>query len=77
MTGWNLPPGCNVSDIPGNRPEDLAFEIFWENYIDKVYEEWKEEHIPKYDNPDDEYDKNPEFNRYVELRFEDSWQKEL
>lgn len=21
MTGWNLPPGCNVSDIPGNEPE--------------------------------------------------------
>ena len=24
MTGWNLPPGVNVSDIPGNRPEDIA-----------------------------------------------------
>jgi len=22
MSGFNLPPGCNVSDIPGNRPED-------------------------------------------------------
>lgn len=22
MTGYNLPPGCNVSDIPGNRPGD-------------------------------------------------------
>ena len=22
MTGYNLPPGVNVSDIPGNRPED-------------------------------------------------------
>ena len=22
MTGFNLPPGCNVNDIPGNRPED-------------------------------------------------------
>lgn len=21
MTGWNLPPGCNVSDLPGNGPE--------------------------------------------------------
>ncbi len=21
MTGWNLPPGCNVSDLPGNEPE--------------------------------------------------------
>lgn len=22
MAGFNLPPGCSVSDIPGNRPED-------------------------------------------------------
>lgn len=26
MTGFNLPPGCKVSDLPGNRPEDEAFE---------------------------------------------------
>ncbi|MCA1811494.1 MAG: hypothetical protein LC623_05730 [Halobacteriales archaeon] len=26
MGGWNLPPGVSVSDIPGNRPEDLAAE---------------------------------------------------
>ena len=30
MTGFNLPPGCNVSDIPGNRPEDLADEAWWD-----------------------------------------------
>lgn len=30
MTGWNMPPGCNVSDIPGNRPEDLKVEAFEE-----------------------------------------------
>ena len=34
MTGWNLPPGCNVSDIPGNSPEDEKWEailnVFWE-----------------------------------------------
>ena len=29
MTGFNLPPGCSVSDIPGNRPEDEAYEHFW------------------------------------------------
>jgi hypothetical protein len=22
----NLPPGCRESDIPGNRPEDIAYE---------------------------------------------------
>jgi len=26
VTGFNMPPGCSVSDIPGNRPEDLAAE---------------------------------------------------
>ena len=26
----NLPPGVSVNDIPGNRPEDLAAEEFWE-----------------------------------------------
>lgn len=26
MTGFNMPPGCSPSDIPGNRPEDLAEE---------------------------------------------------
>ena len=24
--GWDLPPGVRVSDIPGNRPEDEAWE---------------------------------------------------
>ena len=36
MTGFNLPPGCSVSDIPGNRPEDIAYEAFWT---------WVEEHL--------------------------------
>ncbi|MBO0705555.1 MAG: hypothetical protein J2P39_09565 [Candidatus Dormibacteraeota bacterium] len=36
MTGWNLPPGCNVSDIPGNRPEDEAEELFWDELIDRA-----------------------------------------
>ena len=33
--GWDLPPGVSPSDIPGNRPEDEAWEkienVFWEN----------------------------------------------
>jgi hypothetical protein len=31
MTGWNLPPGCNVSDIPGNRPIDEFYDNFCAN----------------------------------------------
>jgi hypothetical protein len=29
MTGFNMPPGVNPSDIPGNRPEDLEEDKFW------------------------------------------------
>jgi hypothetical protein len=38
MTGFNLPPGVNVSDIPGNRPEDLEEETFWEALDEKFLE---------------------------------------
>jgi hypothetical protein len=27
MTGWNLPPGVNARDIPGNEPEPTLAEI--------------------------------------------------
>lgn len=32
----NLPPGCSVSDIPGNRPMDLKWEGFEEWALDKL-----------------------------------------
>lgn len=32
MTGFNLPPGCNVSDLPGNGPEDAA----WDDLISDI-----------------------------------------
>lgn len=38
MTGWNLPPGVNVSDLPGNRPEDIAAEEFWNAFEEKLAE---------------------------------------
>jgi hypothetical protein len=31
----NLPPGCRVSDIPGNRPEDAEWEIIYDNFWNK------------------------------------------
>ncbi len=31
----NLPPGVRVSDIPGNRPEDEAWENIYNNFWDK------------------------------------------
>lgn len=30
MSGYNLPPGVRVSDIPGNTPDDEAFEAWCE-----------------------------------------------
>jgi hypothetical protein len=33
--GWDLPPGCRVSDIPGNRPEDTRWESIIETFFDK------------------------------------------
>lgn len=33
--GWDLPPGCRLSDIPGNRPEDEAWEKIYDNFWDK------------------------------------------
>ena len=33
LFGWDLPPGCNVSDIPGNRSEDEA----WDKILDDFY----------------------------------------
>lgn len=35
MTGWNMPPGCNVSDIPGNGPAEQAMEAFYDAVFDR------------------------------------------
>jgi len=51
MSGFNLPPGCNVSDIPGNRPEDgveeRLLELFAEAWgygftEEQILELWRE-----------------------------------
>lgn len=34
----NLPPGVSVSMIPGNRPEDIEDEAFWETLDAKLIE---------------------------------------
>ena len=31
MPGFNLPPGCSVSDIPGNSSEDAAWDKLFED----------------------------------------------
>ena len=45
--GWDLPPGCNLSDIPGNRPEDEKWEAITEGFwtgkhcTDEVYHKFE------------------------------------
>jgi hypothetical protein len=36
--GWDLPPGCRISDIPGNRPSDEAEEAFWFAFSEKLHD---------------------------------------
>ena len=38
MSGSNLPPGCNVADIPGNEPHDHFAEKFEEDLCEKFPE---------------------------------------
>lgn len=38
MTGWNLPPGCNVRDLPGNSAEEERAEALWDTIADTLTE---------------------------------------
>jgi hypothetical protein len=37
MSSFNLPPGCSVNDLPGNRPEDVA----WERFEEQVFKDYQ------------------------------------
>jgi uncharacterized protein YpiB (UPF0302 family) len=41
----NLPPGCRESDIPGSRPEDVA----WDKLVEGFYNSLTEEEIATID----------------------------
>lgn len=43
MSNFNLPPGCSSSDIPGNRPEDIA----WEEFLEERYPEIDDEELSR------------------------------
>jgi len=36
MTGWNLPPGCNDSDIPGNRNDEMEADALAESIFEQI-----------------------------------------
>lgn len=45
MSGFNLPPGCSASDIPGNRPEDGAEETLAEAMAEAWSYGWDEAQV--------------------------------
>lgn len=36
MTGWNLPPGCSVNDLPGNskseKKAEALYDLIWDQF---------------------------------------------
>lgn len=79
MMGWNLPPGCEVSDLPGNRPEDEDWDHYWDEEIDRIIEVFKtvfgrdptkEEH-KNTANFYDIYDKDMDFKKAIDKDFDD------
>jgi len=40
LSGSNLPPGVSENMIPGNRPEDAAYEKFWDELYTKFVKEY-------------------------------------
>lgn len=45
MSQSNLPPGVSESDIPGNRPEDLA----WDKFFEKIDVDCNNNHLNVFD----------------------------
>ena len=80
----NLPSGCRESDIPGNRPEDVLFDKWWDNmdgywedYLtDEVQEEDEEEILgsislrKKYSDSTEAYEGCEGFKKYADNIYE-------
>lgn len=80
--GWSLPPGVTTSMIPGNRPEDEAWDHYWQDEEERhirVYEEVFG-HEPSKDEVKDGLeslygDTREEFTKAIDKDFED-WRDE-
>lgn len=70
MTGWNLPPGVNVNDIPGNRPEDEAYEVFWEKLDEEFQSRYGKKAIETIDSILASPNLDGPFINYVDLAAE-------
>lgn len=69
--GGNLPPGCKVTDIPGNRPEDIAWMKFIEesDVPRKLYKEYFGEEPESYVDIYNSMDDDNQFQRKVNKEF--------
>lgn len=60
---FNLPPGVRECDIPGNRPEDVAWDHYWDSerpeflFRDHYGRDAKENEIDKMYKGDSEFEK--------------------
>ena len=72
MFGNNYPPGVTTSMIPGNRPEDDAWESFWKTNVPKdVYEEFVEGDVDSDIDLEELYATDKEYETLIDNAFED------
>ena len=66
----NYPDGVTTSMIPGWRPEDVAWDSFYED-IDSMYSEYLDtmEEEAKYSDGEDAYESDSVFREYIDDRF--------
>lgn len=78
----NLPPGCSVSDIPGNRPEDEAWDKWfdseignlWDSHLDTMNIDIQAFLKAKYsDKLYEAYEEDENFHDYVDGEFQKYW----
>jgi len=67
----SLPPGCTPSDIPGNRPEDVAWEKFMEKEAEVVFLDFYGREPDSIGEIYDKRDEDEEFKEELEEAFED------
>lgn len=76
MTAFNLPPGVRSSDIPGNRPQDIARERARERVMDDVEAEVRTLDLPEWMIEaalDVIWDSTERFDDYVESKMDDGF----
>ena len=80
-SGWNLPPGCFDSDLPGNSRADMAREEAYEDLMRRVDEgEFKDEEQEAREEDteaEEEFDRDEWAAEFVEAKLDelgDTWE---